>query len=341
MKPKNTEIFWSSLVSVIDKSLQTSSDKNVKDIELLMTLLIQILKYKEGKMLITIDLSVKLYLKFVQSQNLVPSLIPIVSEFGSILLISQNIQLSQEHASNIIRRSLAVPNDTFKLDFIKNMISYAQFEALILPAFLNYYKQNLNDVSLKFLTEIIIRKSPISYNGINYLNWEKYTLDFNSHNDIILKYMLKILNSSNGDDFEKQICVLIILPHLKINPTNLDAIKTKLEGIVQTVLTKLGTGLENGQCSELFLLANVFNCMTHLVDPENVYDFCTENNVLQQLLQLIKEPHVKILKFVLSIIDLILTAIKDTQFISMENLVLLHGELVQFFSSPFKEVSSI
>lgn len=331
IKAKNTEIFWKTITSTIDKCL--TSKNSVKSLDYLLKLLIQMLEHKEGKMLTSLDLLIKLYLKLIQ-QDIPDFLLPLVSKFGSLLLNSQNIQIPQENASTIIRKSLSSNSEFFKLDFIKNLITYPQFEVMILPSFLTYFKNNLNESTLKFLTEIVIRKAPISHNGSSFSNWNKYNLDFGPYNDPILNYMLDILDKSN--DSPTIFYALICLPHLKTSPGSLEKAIDRLKKLLLDINESINQD-KGGELKFLFLVSNILSSLSHMMVEMDFYEFVNENDILMKLLHVVTLEGCTVV--VLSILDLILTAARNTEFISMKNLLLLDENLREFFASPFKEVS--
>lgn len=281
-------------------------------------------------MLNSSDEIVKLYQKLLQIEGISEEVLLTVSKVGSLVLVSENIRLPQEHASVLIRKSLNVKNDAFLLDFVKNLVDYSSFEALILPVFLRYFSENLNTISLRLLTEIVMTKSPVCYNGIGYATWRKYPLEFPIFKEKTVEYLIKYITVEKIDDIELAnfICALICIPH--VNSLNNVTINELLERIISIIM-------ETGRFDDenVFILTNTISCMTHLVESSVFHDFVRKNDLVTTLLTNGRTAPI------LSLTDLILTSCNGTEMISMEMLSFVHEKVSEFLTSPFHELRLI
>lgn len=344
---KNTEVFWKSLIATIDKTLiqwqKSPTAKSAKNIELLLKLTHITLEYKQGRMLNAPEILVKQYLKLIVVNQMPDNVLLVMSKIGSLLLISKSVQLPQEHASSVIRKTLAVESKVVMLDFIEHLTTYSSFEALVLPAFLKYYTQSLDTATLRILTKLILEKSPPCQNGIGLDGWNKYPLDFTSNSDKVLYHLLKFLSHDNIESIlnhiENFLCALNCIIH--INTLNNKAVFDILTKNIHLLLSTINNvGLDKDYMQKLlFVLASTMECAIHVSEADMLYSVVKETKCVDILLNL-----VQIFPYTISclrILDMCLTSCRETKLISMETLKSLDEKLLQLFSSPYHQVCLI
>ncbi|GLV33838.1 uncharacterized protein CBL_11277 [Carabus blaptoides fortunei] len=343
---KNTEVFWNSLISSIDKALiqwqKSSTIKSARDVEALLKLTHITLEYKQGRMLNSSEILVKQYLKLVALDNLPENVLLVMSKVGSLLLTSKSVQLAQEHASSIVRKTLAVENKVVMLDFIENLTVYSSFEALVLPVFLKYYTQSFDTAALRILTKLILEKSPATQNGIGLDGWNKYPLDFASNSVKVLDHLLSFLSNDSVenilDNIDNFLCALICVPHL--NALNNKVVFDILTGDIKLLLSRIcGNKFDldkNDMQKLLFILNSTIDCAIHISDADMMYAIIKETKCLDTVLDLVQLVPYTIA--CLRILDMCLTSCRETKLVSMKTLKSLDEKLLQFFSSPYHQV---
>lgn len=337
--PHKSEIFWSTIITILDKSSEEwklqPSEKKERNIELILKLTGQAIEHKQGKFLHNPDALIPMVLKLL-GLDLPETILLVISQISVLLLLCRNVKLSQEQASSLTRKLLGVPKKIL-LHFVNNVTSYTSFEALILPAFLKHCSDSkLDNESLHVLAQIILKKSPPAFGGLSLETWNKYPLNLNSKelnnqichilkDRIIIKDFTILLN-----DFDNYLCSLICLPHvifendteiqelLKIN-LKLFCEEIKSTKDQQKMLFLLLNTLESA--SHILTLDNLKSCSDFLID--SVLNLCTDINLLTSI----------------KILDLYLTSVKnDSSIITKELLKKLHNTLETNFNSPYHEV---
>lgn len=342
---KNCEVFWKTLFTVIDRNAtpeKMSAENSAHNIELLLKLSVQALEYKNGVMLNNYDLVVKQYLNMLAIENLPENILLELVNLSSLLLVSKHVNLSQENSSLIVRKTLQLQNKSIILIFIDKLISYSSFEALILPVFVRYYSTTLDPCALKLLAKIVSKKSPLSQNGIQLIDWKKYPLEFSSNAGKVIDKLLEFLVVPNNYDFENSyefIYAVICLPH--INSINKADIVIRLEQILQNVSKQIISNIDETNHQKvmrnIFILSNLVECLVHLSDAEELNKiFINKYNLIEILLKCVKTSSVDTISS-LKILDMVITSCQYI-YVSYDNLKKLDETLLRFFSSPIHQV---
>lgn len=309
--PQKGQFWWDCLI----KRLEILQSQKSSEIELILRLLGQSIEYRNGKFLQNNSAVVKSVLQ-VFDTDLPVSVIKTATKITILLLLSKNIKLTQEQASGITRKVLSVQHEDILLYFVINVSEFSAFEALVRPVFLTHcVKTNLNNDSLKILTEIVLKKVPLVESGINLSKWNKYLLDFK--NVTIENVFINYLNSG---DFENYVAALICLPHLNL---------TEVSQVTEILIKNIKDFLEN---KKFFLLNKTIECLIHLNEIsylENNFDL-----IYDSLLQFLGDDNLQVLKT----LDLLITVLKDRPLINMATLRKLNTNLVSGFSSPHHEI---
>lgn len=340
---KNSELLWDVLANEINELFNAklfNSDVE-KHIDLLLQLCGAALEYRDGKFLNSNQSFIQNFIA-LDLQKLSQPVILTYCKVIVLLLLSDNVKLSQENASSLTKKIIRLNNEEIFLYFVSNVYGYSGFEALILPNLLKLCVSNkLDDKFLMLLTKIILEKSPLCGNGISLDSWRKYSIDFGS---TVLNYeMSKILDMKIAySDISKLllepvplICSLICLSHMTVAISN--ELKTKLKQLVIFLCECVNLEKIQGQQMQLllFLLQISLETLIHIADDVDLVE--SFEPVIAAVLPL--SVNVEYL-ISLKILDLILTALRNQEnVIQSHTLLKLDKFLQDNFCSPYHEVS--
>ncbi|EFA12725.1 small subunit processome component 20 homolog [Tribolium castaneum] len=319
--PQKGQLWWDCLIGRLD-SLLNNPEKSAKEIELVLRLLGQSIEYRNGKFLQNNSPVIKLIFDIFNC-DLPDFVLQTATKIAILLLLAKNIKLTQEQASGITRKVLNLPQEQILLYFVSNVSEFSAFEALVLPTFLQHcVKTGLNNDSLKVLTELVLKKAPLSNCGINLPKWGKYPLDFRNQT-----IETKFLNHLNFSDFHNYVAALICVPHLNLTDVS------QVTGILSENINKFLTQIETGQSNitnVLFLLNSTVECLIHLNEISYLSDnFDRIFDTLAPISSLLS----------LKTIDFLITVLKDRpHVINMATLRKITANLVSGFSSPHHEI---
>lgn len=164
--PMNMQIFWDAIYHTIN---QFEMDANKMDLPLhrLLLLVGLALETRDGKYLTNSNHFVTALLKVIEAEHISNDCLQTVSELVAALLLSKSVIIAQLDASRVSKRILKIPAPEIFESFVWNCVDYSQFELLILPEFLRYLNSKYFSVnSLELLAKIILKKSPLTGDGI-------------------------------------------------------------------------------------------------------------------------------------------------------------------------------
>lgn len=346
IQAKNSDVFWNTLIFELKELFEanTLSDSNTeKYINFLLQLCGTALEYREGKFLHSNKDFVQGFIG-LNVQKLSESLLLTYCKVTILLLLSENIKLSQENASSLTRKITNLYNEEIFLYFVDNIHRYTGFEALVLPNFLKLcLSHKLNEKYLHRLTKIILQKSPLCGSGISLDSWRKYPIDFGYTSANC--EMIKVLNENIVcDDIEKLLmdparvlCSLICLPH--IAATIDENLKIKLEQFIIFLCENMDSAkMEEQQIKLLlFLLQIGVETLVHLSAEKHLLK-CMESLIVTLL------PVATNVEYLLSlkILDLVFSALSNQEnIVQMQTLLRLNTILQNNFCSPYHEVNCI
>lgn len=327
IKPDKGTLLLQVLLDKIEVLLSNDKKEDqtiINQIELILKLVGQTVEYRNGRFVQNPISIINVLSKITNNETLPDSALKLGVQISILLLLSKNIKLSQEQASKVTRHMVSIKNESIFLYFVDNVSKFSSFEALILPAFLDRcITSHFNIPYTKSLTKLILNKTPLCQNGINLMNWTRYSIDFRSNNDLARQIILQRLNQAE----ELFISSLICLPHLVLSD------KTEfLEILEQKLLTIVDESSKNDK-KQLFLLNLVMECIIHLNGVEILEkNFDTILNSLSDTLRNCFSLSV------LTIIDMLISVLTDTSLINMDTLNRLNGLLITNFSSPYHEI---
>lgn len=343
IQPQRCELFWKTCITILNNLSQKWVTNRREDIaenlELILKLIGEAMEYRNGKLLQMPVPLVQMLLSLLTLSDLPEAILLVISQISVLLLTSKNIRLPQEQASTLTRKMLCVPKQIL-LHFVYHVMDYISFEALILPTFLKHcLDSNLDNESLHVLTQLVLKKSPLSVNGINLESWTKYCLDFSSRqnnkkiHEILIKHLF-VEDDSLIRNMDKYMCALICLPHLILDNEMKIEMKVLLDKNLELLCENIKVKSADDLKILLFLLLNTIECIVHTFAAE---DLVSHVNLMFEIV-LPLSCNVKLIT-ALQIIDLYLSALKnETKIISMDVLKKLHSILEENFNSPYHEV---
>ncbi|XP_028163642.1 small subunit processome component 20 homolog [Ostrinia furnacalis] len=346
---KEYTIFWSSALRFIEEILN-ENDEESKGLEYILRLAGQVVEHQNGKYLTNPPQFVLLLVKVICEQ-FSENVLEVCAQIGALLLLSPNVSLSQEHAGIIVKVLLPLPYPNILINFVRNVIDYAQFDMHILPPFLNFVLQSgFDNEAMCTLTKICLRKSPLSMNGIKLFEWVKYPVDFGAGLPDFMEHCNTVLNDDMENIVEnpsKLMNVLFCLPH--IENKDVDYCVTTLSKLIAKLLQVLNTyniavQSENNQfhcdntalsrCARqvLFILANALESAIHISSCKKLKTICDIEMLLCVILPYAADPNYLA---ALHLLDLYLTAYEQENGLIYAHLSLIDSYLRNNVSSPF------
>lgn len=334
--PQNSILFWKSIINLInflsEKWQKDQYEIYLKKIDFLLKLCGQALEYKNGRFLQDSLTFVKELSKLLSLQLPEENLMTL-SKLSILILLSKNVKLGQEQASELARKILTLKCKNVILYFVENIVEFSSFEVLILPAFLKFCLEfNLDNDCFFVLTKVVMKKAPLSKSGINLLSWNKYTIDFGrkEYNNMVGEILTKNIFFENTTLFETYFCSLVCIPHIVL----CDRAKVKVYLIKNFVEFCNSLSLAENETTtrkKLFLLQNTLECIFHITKEEDLNILFPL--ILEKILHLCSNPTYLV---ALNIVDMFLTF--SPKLINFENLLKLHVVLENNFSSSEHEV---
>lgn len=338
VQPSKSTVLWTSLNAAIKNEIKQLDELNSqiknKNLQFLLHLLGQCIEYKNGKLLQNSVEVLDILKKLMGHQNASEELVQTIVKIGIVILLSPNIKLPQDHSTAFVRQILSLNFKNVFLYFVEHISDYGSFEALILPVFLNNcVESDLDKESLHILTKLILKKSPLCFNGIKWATWKKYAINFraNQSTSIYTKFM-EFLNLNNLD-LDNYLCAVICLPHL--NLANANTFAEKLRENIKTLCEKLGE-FEidlNMHGANLFLLHTTLEAALHL--DVNLLEF--REIIIETVLPKCSDIS---LMSAINMLDMYLTVCKDESIITLDLLRKMNCVLEANFDSPYHKVST-
>lgn len=341
---KNSELFWNTLTTELKHLFETNAsvDSDVeKHIDFLLQMCGTALEYRQGKFLHSNRNFVESFIT-LNVEKLSQSALLTYCKVTVLLLLSENIKLTQENASSLTRKIINFNNEEIFLYFIDNIVEYSGFEALILPTLLKLcLKNDLDQKYLYVLAKIITQKSPLCSCGINLNMWKKYPVDFgnNKANCEILKILERNIICSDLQklitDHSSTLSSLVCLPHIAVSiPEN---VKENLLEFIIFLCENIKTQESHQFKLLLFLLQVALETLIHASDEKYLLKCCEP--LLDAVLPLsTKVDYLSSLK----VLDLLFTALSNQEnIVQMEIFLRLHEVLQNNFCSPYHEVNTI
>ncbi|CAH2234809.1 jg13226 [Pararge aegeria aegeria] len=345
---KEFNIFWTSIQNFTEDILK--EDESNAGLEYILRLAGQVIEHQHGKYLTNPQQFALLLVKIICEQSS-ETVLEVCSQIGALMLLSNNITLSQEHAGIIVKVLLPLPYPNILIGFVQNVIHYSQFDMHILPAFIKFVIQSKFDSdAMTTLSKICLTKSPLSKSGLKLFEWVKYPIDFGIGLPKLMEYVENILNGDLECIVENPtnlMNLLFCLPH--IEKLNVDFCIKKLSELVSKFLKVLTSYYLEGQVNEnklhcdvtplskcarkvIFLLANILECAIHISSCKRLKDICEIEILLPIMLPCAANPNYLV---ALNLLDLYLTAYEHENGLTYPFLSLVDSYLRPNVSSPF------
>ncbi|XP_069689745.1 small subunit processome component 20 homolog isoform X2 [Periplaneta americana] len=376
IQPKESGLFWTSAFKTIGIFISTWEKDGICNHEpsyLVLKLILQAVNYKNAVFVSDPIMVVRQIMDLLKLQSVPEDILFISTEIGTALLMSSTVQLPQKYASRLILKSLAVPHTCVLLMFVKNVLNYPSFEALVLPQLL-YHCQMLslnNGTSittgigrniLNLFTQVVLHKAPLCETGMHLKKWQCYPLNFtkvalreDSKVTSFPNQFVDILSVSNTDEILRKVedilCAVICIPHLK--PLNQDNALEQLRNIIELLCSllkqipiyienennpfdrKIETEKEEKITNTLLVLATVLETVIHMTDRKSLKELCNAQFLLDSVL-----PYASVPKYLnaLRALDLFFTAYVQEDDGSSDLLARLYAVLHDNLSSPYHKI---
>lgn len=215
--PANMQTYWDACYHTLESLRNATKFSNVA-FEKLLLLMGQTLESRDGKFLIKPNQFVSELIKVIDTCESHDDCLRCASTLVTVLLLSNNVILTQLDASRITKKVLAILSTEIFETFVWNCIKYSQFEILILPEFLRYIdSSHFGLSSLELMAKIILYKSPLCGDGITIDMKQIYPIRLRSEKclqkieAILTKADISETGFTNPREF---LLALIIYPHI-------------------------------------------------------------------------------------------------------------------------------
>lgn len=268
--PHNLDVFWK--VS-LDMLVEFSNEASAKDAAICKILILseQAIKYRNGKCLCRLDEVIEKLLtlcdKDISSETMLQ-----ISHIAAIILISPNLTITQLDASRMCKKILSTPEKNIFEHFVWALVSWSQFEILILPEFLKYFEGHFEcePSSFELMTKIILEKSPLCLDGISLESWKIYPINFKSEETV--KRIENVIASM--DQSEEYIMSLILYPHITFKDVTATGqhLKNKVNQLLKDIPDYETLSIEpvdfTGLKNRFFILSIIIETIIHLNETE-------------------------------------------------------------------------
>lgn len=191
-------------------------------------------------------------------------------ELVAACLLCHNLTVTQLDASRVCRKVLAVTSRPLFEAFVWNVRAYAQFDLLVMPAFVQYYEQNYADAEVQqLLCRLLAEKAPPSGDGLRLDAWQPYALRF--RHAATLEQLERSIARGNVDaSSETLLMALQVWPHV------LGADVDRLRANVRALIERTCAGVKEARLPEhlctnkrqLFVLASLVEAVVHVKRAE-------------------------------------------------------------------------
>lgn len=215
--PFNMQTYWLACYHALAQFRNVTNFSNFAFKKMLL-LIGQTLETRDGKFLTNPNQFVTELIKVLDTCESYDDCLRSASDLVTVLLLSQNVILTQLDASRITKKVLTIPSTEIFEAFVWNCVKYSQFEILILPEFLRYIDSNHFGLSsLELMAKIILYKSPICGDGILLDSKRSYPIRLRSEKCLqkITTILMKAVKSETlFTDPREFLLALIIFPHI-------------------------------------------------------------------------------------------------------------------------------
>ncbi|XP_014242650.1 small subunit processome component 20 homolog [Cimex lectularius] len=282
---------------------ESGTEKNAQNVKLVLDMYQEMIEFRKCTFVTDHETVVEVLIKLLEPQNLINS--EITRQIGrslGIVLLSQNIKLSQELSSKIVVSTMDYLKENDLIDFITNIFDYPGFEGLVLPRLISFCSATTPFKALPLLVRLILKKSNTAKNTEELLCWTPYTLDFTPiKNMYSLKLCDEYLNYISSktlpdlvNDIDTTVSVLKVLPHI-LPIKKVEAI-TFISIVVMSCCEVLRDEI-NSESDKLISIVSVgLETLIHLKPSENILKICPPEIILDVLLPFASKQNLEILR---------------------------------------------
>lgn len=268
--PQKANALWTALFETLQFFLTSwsmdHSQHNEKAVLYLLKLFHMLVQHKNGVFISDAGLTIKHLINVLEKRGLPDHVLSVVLDIGACLLLSSQLRLSQEHASLLSLKIMAVSSSTLWLEFTRKIMTYSGFDTLVLPRLLQYCNSCVPSSEdchkvLYVLTQLVLYKAPLCESGCDLEKWQTYPLNFAQFERLKTRqsvakasfcdFVIDILSFTTREElathFEDCVCALICLPHLI--PPKADA--KFISALIQSALKFLSQSSVNNSSMEV------------------------------------------------------------------------------------------
>lgn len=264
--PHKLNLFWKVLNDVVIE-LSEAASTNDTAIRNILILLEEGIKIRDAKCLCRQNEVIETLLTLFDADISNDTMLQI-SKIVTMILLSPNLTITQLDSSRLTKKVLSTSNKKIFERFVKALVNWSQFDVLILPEFLKYFEKHFESESSAFvlMTKIILKKSPLSYDGISLDAWKVYTINFKSE-ETVRRIENIIIGAENGDQF---MMSLVLYPHItgKDDTEPMKQLTEKVKLLLKEIPKYNDIGREPGLKYTLFQLSTIIETIIHVNKPE-------------------------------------------------------------------------
>ncbi|PSN56059.1 hypothetical protein C0J52_11812, partial [Blattella germanica] len=247
------------LLTEVLTHMKTDSSDDMP-IHQMLNLVLQAIVYKNGAFASDPVIIAQPVIELLKNDELHEDSLLVLSEIGSVLLMSPIIRLPQEYSIQIIMKVLALTHTKILVAFVERILRYPAFEALVLPQIIKHC-QNLikSDASdkvvgigrdfLHLLTVMVLNKAPVCKSGMDLQQWSQYPIRFrqsqkevedNPNQSIPSRFLNELCVTSTDEILKKLedfICTVVCIPHIK--PLDQNEAINNLKNVVTVLCASL------------------------------------------------------------------------------------------------------
>ncbi|XP_058979679.1 small subunit processome component 20 homolog [Musca domestica] len=269
-------LFWTKLCAVAD------SQPVVKKLKFLMKIALQVIEFKDGRLLSEMDVIVATILGIIDrgmlDEKSSEDTLLLTSNVICSILLSGSSLVTQLDTSRLMKKALTIKNRSIYDEFVLSMALHVQFDIFILPSLVQYLETNFDLQAIELMARVITKKHPLNFNSCSLDQWQSMEIKVNSVQTIIrIEDSLEKCNSKSKE-FEQNLLLLIMAPHIK--GLKAEKIQKSLEYLMKSTVNEM-------QASKTEDLKRPLNTLTLLIEIMWQLDLFPPKDILKPLTEIL------------------------------------------------------
>ncbi|XP_062545125.1 small subunit processome component 20 homolog [Armigeres subalbatus] len=250
----NLAPFWVAIFKAVENCLPDDVEMvNEPSLHYIIQLIGVAVEHQHGKYVNNTTELIRLLVKTVNRSDS-ERILTNVTKIATIMMLSRNLNITQLDASRLSKNIMAIgprSRGVFE-EFVLGVVDYSMFEILIMPDYMKFFEKNCDTQSIRLLTRIVMKKSPLCKSGINLHQWKQFPVRFKIENtkQQIMALLKGGLNKNHRTDF---LLSAALLPHL-LDFYNDVEIHQCIEQETSTILSELNSHSSKQQIIALRIL---------------------------------------------------------------------------------------